>query len=234
MDGRDHGGGTRGAGPGAPGPAGVPAGLARLPVDFLRELMNVGSGNAASALARLLRHPVAMGIPHLCASPAAGPPFLREHAARPLTCATMRMVGDVPGTLLFLLPEEDRVPLAALLADPLPGAPGGTSAGRPAAGDVPVRNLADVAAAVFLTALHRFCGVAVHHGVPDLASDLGGAILARAFAAPGHAGPPVLLLEVPVTVAGGPVRFDLVLAPRPEGIGALAGAVATARSLCVG
>jgi len=236
LDGRDPAGGSRdaGAGRGTPGSARVPAGISRLPIDFLRELMNVGSGNAASALARMLRRPVAMGIPRLCASPSTGPPFLREHAARALTCASMRLGGDVPGALLLIVPAEDRDPLTALLAAPFPGPPGGRWAGWPAAGDILLRNLADVAAAVFLTAVHRFCGVTVHHAVPEIASALGCAVLEKGLAATGWEEPPGLLLEAPFTVADGPVRLDLLMAPRPEGVRALAGAVAAAHSLVVG
>lgn len=214
----------------------APAGISGVQLDFLRELMNVGSGNAVSALARMLRRPVAMEMPHLYPWPSAGPPFLLEPAAVPMTCATMRMVGDVQGALLFVVPEADRGPLAVLLADAPQGPTGrtGRAGATAAADDTPIRDLADITAGVFLTAIHRFCGVVARHTTPDIDSARGGMVLEKAFAATGRRDPPGLLMEASFTVSEGPVRLHLLMVPRPEGVDRLADAIRAARALCAG
>jgi chemotaxis protein CheY-P-specific phosphatase CheC len=230
----------------APDPEPRPPGLSAVQLDFLREMMNIGSSSAAAALSRMLGCPVAIEIPRLCPWPGPGPRFLRRHAALPVAYAAMPLTGDAPGTFLFLVRERDREALTASAACGLTRSAG---AGSPVEGDRRFGELADIAAGVFLTAVHRFSGVAAHHAPPALAVARGGAVLERALnVARDVATDPTIdpaglgeglgmaagfVVEAPLTVSRGPARVHLLLAPRPEGAVALACAMARARALCL-
>lgn len=238
----------------APDPEPRPPGLSGVQVDFLREMMNIGSSSAAAALSRMLGCPVALDIPRLCPWPGPGPRFLRHHAALPVAYAAMHLTGDAPGTLLVLVRERDREGLTASAAlcglTRAAGVAGVAGVNRPVERDRRFGELADIAAGVFLTAVHRFCGVAAQHAPPALAVARGGAVLERALyvpidptfdpaMGPGEPGEavgkaPGFMVEAPLTVSRGPARVHLLLAPRPEGAAALTGALARARALCLG
>lgn len=190
--------------------------------DFLREMMNIGSGSAALALARMLGAPVAIEIPRLRTWPAAASTLLKHLGTPPVTCAAMEMVGDVPGTLWFLVSQRDRAGLAVL------------SSGGSAVSDTRIKELADITVGVFLTAIHRFCGLGVHHTPPVLEVSRDREVLRKALCASQDGDTPGLLVEALFRVPRRPVRVHLLVVPRPEGVAALTGSLEHARALCIG
>jgi len=201
--------------------------------DFLGELMNVGSASAATALARILATPVSMEIPPPRAWPDAAPTLLEELGSRPMTCAAMETTGDVPGVLLFLLPEGSRKALTELLSGGLSGPPDRTEAARAAVDDARIRDVADILSGVFLTATHRFCGLAIHHSAPVVTMGEGPALLRKELAGAGGGDAPGLLIEARFTASSRAMRVHMLVAPRPQGLEALAGSLEHALSICL-
>jgi two-component system chemotaxis response regulator CheY len=227
-------------GPGTTGPAreGPGAAITMTAItdkqrDFLGELMNVGSGSAATALARILGTPVSMEIPPPRAWPDAAPTLLEELGARPVTCAAMETTGDVPGVLLFLIPEGSRKALTERLSGGLSGPPDQTEAARAAVDDARIRDVADIVSGVFLTATQRFCGLAIHHSAPVVTMGEGPALLRKELAGVGGGDAPGLLIEARFTASSQAMRVHMLVAPRPEGLEALAGSLEHALSICL-
>jgi len=84
-------------------------------IDVLKELANIGSGNAASSLSRMLNHPIKVSIPYI------GIKGFNE-AYEALGGAEAIMVGtllflknDLDGMIIFLLPVETACDLVNML-----------------------------------------------------------------------------------------------------------------------
>ena len=84
-------------------------------LDFLREMMNVGAGNAVTALSTMLQCGVDLRIPgvHVLAAPRV-PPQVLDDPSLPVACVRMRMVGKVTGDLFFIVPDNQKVALIRL------------------------------------------------------------------------------------------------------------------------
>ncbi len=90
-------------------------------LDFLREMMNVGGGNAVTALSQMLQRDVEMKIPTVHSVPAAQVPPILGNPSLPVTCVRMGMVGDAAGHLFFIVPDEHKAKLIHFVRQATPG-----------------------------------------------------------------------------------------------------------------
>ncbi|MDP2482552.1 MAG: chemotaxis protein CheC [Candidatus Palauibacterales bacterium] len=89
--------------------------LSALEVDALRELANVGSGHAATALAQLTGVGITIDIPRVSVAPLGH--VIRGFApnGERLVSLAMRMLGNVTGQTLFVMREENADLLCRLI-----------------------------------------------------------------------------------------------------------------------
>lgn len=89
--------------------------LSTMEIDTLRELANVGSGHAATALAQLTGVGITIDIPRVTIAPLGT--VIRGFApdGGRLVSLTMRMLGDVSGQTLFVMREENAKLLCELI-----------------------------------------------------------------------------------------------------------------------
>jgi chemotaxis protein CheC len=89
--------------------------LSPLEVDALRELANVGSGHAATALAQLTGVGITIDIPRVSVAPLGD--VIRSFApnGERLVSLAMRMLGNVTGQTLFVMREENAELLCRLI-----------------------------------------------------------------------------------------------------------------------
>ncbi len=83
--------------------------------DAVRELVNIASGNAASALAQLLGQRTMISVPRLAIAPIEGVTSLLGAEGEPHVVVAMQVLGDVTGTLLFVMPTQRAHELSAIL-----------------------------------------------------------------------------------------------------------------------
>src|SRR5581483_5749212 len=121
-------------------------------LDYLRELMNIGAGNAAGALSELLHRPVTARRPELyvCALPQVA--TVIGHPDTPRVGLRMHLSGDVRGSMFLLLMKSDSERLLELAA-------GGNSRDTEASKDAILRRLGLDVSTVYLDAVDRFCGL---------------------------------------------------------------------------
>ena len=84
-------------------------------IDFLTEMMNIGAGNAATALSQMLKCEAEMKIPSVRALQSPKVSFLLEDPSLPVACVRMDMVGDVAGNIFFIVPDEQKTKLIRLM-----------------------------------------------------------------------------------------------------------------------
>ncbi len=140
-------------------------------LDFILEIMNIGAGNAASALSKVLNAEVEIKMPKVYLEP---PNKIAKVIGEPslqVTCVKISMVGDLLGDVFFILPDKDKATIVHLAEKSI--------IGKKKKGPLDISALAEIGnilAGTYLTAIHDFCKLRIYHSIPDLISDMLGAI----------------------------------------------------------
>ncbi len=187
-------------------------------IDFLREMMNIGAGNAATALQQLLQCPIDLIIPRVHVLPAAQVSSILDNPASLVACVRMGMVGDIDGAMFFIVPEEYTKKLisiaekAQLGISKLPGQ-------KHEEGDFSaVVEIGNILSGVYLTAIHDFCGLNIYHTIPVLAIDMIQPLLDEALVKTSFQIQTAIAVENELVVEEHHIRTLLLIIPSPESI----------------
>ncbi len=146
--------------------------------DYLEEMMNIGSGNAATALEQILAHRFDMSKPSIHVLPTTKASSIIGDPAMPVTCAKMHMVGDIRGDMFFIVPFDQTKQLVALAQTSID-----RKMKKADTQDYSViPEIGNIMAGVYLAAIHDFCNLNIYHTVPVLAKDMVQAILDETIA----------------------------------------------------
>jgi len=160
-------------------------------LDVLREVGNIGAGNAATALSTLLNKPVDMAVPTVNLLP------FEEIAERVggseavVIAIFLRVEGDSPGNMFFIINEE---PARRILKDLL----GFDAAGSDFYTELELsalNEIGNILAGSYLSSLADFTGLRMSPTVPSLAVDMAGAILSYGLLQFGTMGDDALLID---------------------------------------
>jgi chemotaxis protein CheC len=182
-------------------------------LDALRELANIGSGTAATALSALLgrsidlRVPSAQALPLAKALEAAGP------ADRPVTGVALPVFGDMEAVVLLLFSPEHAAALCRLL-----GVEPDDEVGLSALGEI-----ANILGSSYTGALGQMTGLELEPRPPQTVRDLLGAIVTSVLATNARASDLALFLDSDLVVEGEDCAFSFMLVPSPEGVAELLG-----------
>lgn len=187
--------------------------LNALHLDALKEIGNIGAGNAATALASMLGSRIQMTVPRAGVLPLQEITALAGNEEDPVACVEFTVNGPAPSKIFFLLDE----PSAYLLIDLLLGKPHGTTRVLDEMGSSVLTELGNILTGSFLNAFAEFCRLEFKPTVPAFAFDMLGAVLSSAFLEGGYFSDRALVIETrfyseSVTISG---HFFLV----PENAG---------------
>jgi chemotaxis protein CheC len=180
-------------------------------MDYLGEMFNVGSGNAVTALCRLLKCEVEMKQPQIKVLPAARWIGLIGDASESFACLRMDLAGDVTGNLFFMVADAQKAELAGL-ADRYRGPIWETSDPKAILGTL--SELANILAGVYLTAIYEFCELNIYHSVPFMAVETLQTILDETNAALDLAGHAVILITNEFVISSKRFKTFFVILPR--------------------
>lgn len=160
-------------------------------LEVLREIGNIGAGNAASSLAAMLNKKVEMAVPK------AGIMDFKEIFAlvgneeQKVACINFDVSGAAPSKILFLLDEGSTYQLVDMLL----GRPAGTTTELDAIGESTIKEIGNILTGSFITAFAEFTRLDFIGSVPAFAFDMLGAVLSAAFLEGGYFDERVLLIE---------------------------------------
>ncbi|HWO89472.1 MAG TPA: chemotaxis protein CheC [Gemmatimonadales bacterium] len=83
--------------------------------DALREVANVATGHAATALSTMTGRRVMISVPRLTLPDVKDLTALLSNRDRPTVTVAMHVLGDIAGRFLFVVPSDDALRLCALL-----------------------------------------------------------------------------------------------------------------------
>jgi chemotaxis protein CheC len=198
-------------------------------LDYLVEMFNIGAGNAATALNQLLTCEVDMRLPGVRLTTPSQVSVAVGDPGASVTCMRMRMVGDLTGSMFFVVAEDQKAKMAELAERSMLGPEGRNPDPERALGVL--AEIANILAGVYLTAIHDFCKLQVCHSVPVLAVDMLQALLDEAIASQTGKAQTVLLVTNEFAIDKEHFRTYLLIFPNGKSINALVDSIKQAREL---
>ncbi len=89
--------------------------LTKIQLDALREVGNIGSGNAASALAQFLNRKIDMAVPSATILDFKEIPSLLGGPGTRVMGIFLKVLGEISGRFLLLIPEKTSIKLQTLI-----------------------------------------------------------------------------------------------------------------------
>lgn len=146
-----------------------------LHLDFLKEIGNIGAGNAATALSRLLNKKIEMNVPNVQIVSFDEMVEMAGGAENVVASVFLRIEGDAPGSMFFVLPLEQATHFIRQMI-------GDThfSFTEPPYCEMALsalQELGNILSGSYLTALSNFTNLSLYPSVPALGIDMVGAII---------------------------------------------------------
>ena len=177
--------------------------LSEMQLDALRELANIASGTAATALSQMLARVVEINVPRALALPPADAAEACGEAESHVAGVVVPIQGDIDGVVLLMIPYEQAESLCELL---------GVEA-HTEVGDSALREIGNILATSYLNGLGAMTGLAMDPSPPQLRTDMLGAIVSTPLVGAAGAGELALVLDSELDVSGEACSISFLLLP---------------------
>lgn len=165
--------------------------------DVLKELGNIGAGNATTALAQLINCKVDMKVPQVRLLEFNELGNILGGEENVLVSIYLQVEGDVEGSMMFVLPEKSALHLVNKLMSGMLGIPA-----KPVEecefGEMEcsaMKEVGNIITGAYLNALSSLTNMKIFPSVPQLGIDMAGAILSVPAAEFGIIGDKILLIQ---------------------------------------
>lgn len=180
-------------------------------MDVLKEVGNIGAGNAATALSQLLNRPIDMGVPTVQMLPFEEVAEKVGGDERIVVTVFLRVEGEAPGNLFFMMtPEAAKMLLNRLTGFDLKEGLDFTDMEQSA-----LSEIGNILAGSYLSSLADFTKLSMYPTVPGLAIDMAGAILSYGLLQFGEMGDAALLIDTSFFEGEDQVEGQFFLIPDP-------------------
>lgn len=159
-------------------------------LDVLKEIGNIGAGNAMTALAQMLGRKVDMKVPQimLLDFPQVGEAMGGEETL--MAGIYFKVDGDITGSIMFLLESESAKALVSMMM--------GTPPSEGAFSDMEasaLKEIGNIIAGSYLNSLAQLTNLKIFPSVPDMTMDMAGAILSVPAIEFGETGDKMLFIQ---------------------------------------
>ena len=179
--------------------------------DVLKEIGNIGAGNATTALSQLLNSKVDMMVPQVRLLDFGEVGASMGGEEKVMAGIYLMVEGDITGSIMFLLDEN----AAHLLVARLMGIEGTIEGELDEIQLSALKEIGNIITGAYLNALSMLTNMKIYPSIPDLCIDMAGAILSVPAIEFGAVGDKILLIQTQFTDE---VALDgyFVLVPDPE------------------
>ncbi|KPV60656.1 chemotaxis protein CheY [Paenibacillus sp. A3] len=181
-------------------------------MDVLKEVGNIGAGHAATALSQLLDKPVDMLVPKVRMVPFEEIADSVGGAEEAVIAIFLRVEGETPGNLFFILKFESAKKLLRNLVG-MDGVEGEEYSEMELSA---LNEIGNILAGSYLSSLADFTQLNMQPTVPSLAIDMAGAILSYGLLQFGQMGDQALLIDTKFLDGSDEVEGHFFLIPDPE------------------
>ncbi len=160
-------------------------------LDVLREIGNIGAGNAATALADLLSDRVSMSVPELTIADANAVVSMLGGPENPVVGILLTMSVDVKGMIMLVFEEKFlNVVLRTLLGKEIESLSAMSELDRSV-----FMEIGNIMSSTYLNALSQLTGLSIDISTPDICADMAGAIMSYPASLFGMRGDKVLIIK---------------------------------------
>jgi chemotaxis protein CheC len=177
-------------------------------LDALRELANIGSGTAGTALSQMLGRSVDISVPNALVLPLAEAVEAVGPAEQEVTGVAIPLAGDMDAVVLLVFPTEDAGTLAAMLGVE-PGTDDAISA---------LSEIGNILAASYIGSLGAMTGLELDLTPPQTVTDMLAAIVATVLASRSEGTDTALILDSELRVEGEQCSLSFLLLPEAGGV----------------
>jgi chemotaxis protein CheC len=177
-------------------------------LDALRELANIGSGKASTALSQMLGRSVDISVPSAFVLPMAEAVQSIGDPEAEATGVVLGVLGELPASVLLLFTPKDAELMCSLL-----GVEAGTEIGVSA-----LMEIGNIVGSSYINALGEMIGMELEPSPPASATDMLGAIAQTVLAERAGAGDVALLLDSELMVEREDCSVSFLLVPDQGGI----------------
>lgn len=173
--------------------------------DQLIEVVNIGAGNASTALSQLAGKGVEINVPNVFIDRVEKVPQILGEPEKIMTAVLLRLLGDAPGIMLLMFPPESALNLAGLLTK-------SHKKNIKVLDEIDrsaLREVGNILSGAGMTALSKFLDINILQSVPDAATDMLGSVVDTVLAEIGKESDVVLLFKVTFDVKGEPIKGRL-------------------------
>ncbi len=178
-----------------------------LQLDALREVGNIGSGNAAVALSTMVDKKVLLSVPRATLVPLVKVSDLVGGAETPVVGIYLHISGDASGSMLLLLEEQSANQLAHLMVS------GGEHGELSTVEQSALQETGSILAGSYLNALSQMTGILLRPSVPGFAMDMAGAIIDFILVEISQSEDYVLVIETEFDILEHVIKGHLILFP---------------------
>ena len=161
--------------------------LTTMQLDVLQEVVNIGAGNAATALSELLNEKVDMSVPAVNIVPF-DTIFSSIDVEVVVIGVIVRVLGDIPGNILFTLERDVALKIIS-------GLIGKEQEQITELGNSALCEIGNIVSSSFMNAIASLTNLEIRPSVPAVALDMMAAILSTTFIESGQFDEYVLDLE---------------------------------------
>ena len=146
--------------------------LSMIQLDALKEVSNIGAGNAATALSMLLSKKIDMSVPSV--NVVRLEDVVEETGESEVSWTVVRVLGDIAGNILLVFKEDTVNKIIGKLV--------GTNEGiNSEMGQSVLCEIANIISASYMNSIAQLTNLAIAPSVPAVAYDMLGAILTTTF-----------------------------------------------------
>jgi chemotaxis protein CheC len=184
-------------------------------LDILKELGNIGAGNAATALSQILAKKVDMNVPQVKVYNVTDVPELLGGAENIVVGVLLKMFGDLQGNIMFLLPEDSaRKLLGMMVGQEVEDVTDDMSRSA-------IMEVGNIIASSYLNSLSFFSELTLIPSTPAFAYDMAGALLSAVLFEVSELSDQVVLIETDFSGNGEAIKGHFFVLPNLESLNAL-------------
>lgn len=184
-------------------------------IDALREVGNIGSGNAATALAQFLGRKIEMAVPEARILPLQTVASLVGGPEEQVMGIYLRVMGKISGRFLLLISENTAI---RLLHNLIPGCTVEKPQDMSELERSCMREVGNILAGSFLNALSILTKTTMLNSLPMMAFDMAGALIDAVIAEMVSVSDHVLMIEAAFKDSVDDLRIHIVLLPDPTSL----------------
>lgn len=186
--------------------------LNNMHLDVLKEIGNIGCGNAVTSLAKMLNKKIEMEVPKVKILDFNEVSDALGSAEDPVAGIMLNVYGDIAGSILFILDLKD----ARMLVNMLMGYNAEIDSSFNEIELSALKEMGNILASSYLSVLSELSNIKVMPSVPEISIDMAGAILSVPAIGFGKLGDSVLYIETEFYEGCTKVAGDFFLVPELE------------------